>query len=62
MLIKNCADVPIGGVEPGATAEIQDKNGIPTDAFWRRRLKDAAIDGCFEIVQPAKQATKAKEG
>lgn len=62
MLIKNCAEVPIGRVAPGATAEIPDKNGIPTEAFWRRRLKDAAIDGCIEIVQPAKAATKAKEG
>ena len=62
MLIKNCSDVPFGGINPGATAEIQDQNGIPTEAFWRRRLKDAALDGCVEIVQPAKAATKAKEG
>lgn len=34
-----------------------DDDGTPLDVFWRRRLKDAKIDGCCEVVQPA---TKTK--
>lgn len=30
---------------------IDDENKIPLDLFWRRRLKDSAIDNCVEIVK-----------
>jgi len=30
-----------------------DKDGTPLDFFWRRRLKDAKIDNCCEIVKSA---------
>jgi hypothetical protein len=36
-----------------------DSAGNPTDAFWRGRLKDSAIDNCIEIVEN-KQITKDK--
>ena len=29
-----------------------DSNGTPLDRFWRKRLKDAEIDGCVEVVKP----------
>ncbi len=28
-----------------------DDNGVPLDFHWRRRLKDAEIDECCEIVK-----------
>ena len=28
-----------------------DDEGTPKDFFWQRRLKDAKIDGCCEIVK-----------
>lgn len=30
--------------------EVEDANGIPLDIFWRKRLKDATIDGNCEVV------------
>lgn len=45
---------------------IKDIDGVPTDPFWRRRLKDAEIDNSVEIVQtkatekPKKTQTKGK--
>lgn len=34
------------------TVEIKtDVNNIPLERFWRRRLKDAKIDNCVEIVK-----------
>ena len=43
-----------------------DREGIPLDVTWRRRLRDAKIDNCCEIVKtrlakmPAKPATESK--
>lgn len=34
-----------------------DKEGNILDSFWARRLRDAAIDNCVEVVQE-KTATK----
>lgn len=40
-----------------------DNNGIMLDTYWRRRLKDAEIDGCVEIMNtPKKQTKKSDEG
>ena len=38
-----------------------DDDGIPLDAFWFRRLKDAKIDNCIELVneKPAAKEKKA---
>jgi hypothetical protein len=38
------------------TVEI-DANKVITDRYWRRRLADASIDNCVEVV---KQETKSK--
>lgn len=38
-------------VTPGATVNVETKNGVPTSREWRNRLKDAAIDGCVRIAQ-----------
>lgn len=37
-----------------------DENGIPVDQFWRRRLKDAQIDGRIECLDPVKQCETVK--
>lgn len=34
--------------------------GVPKDVYWRRRIRDAKIDGCIKIVGPVKKNSKAK--
>ena len=34
----------------GEVIDIPENHGIPLENFWRRRLRDSAIDGCCEIV------------
>lgn len=41
---------PQGQLLKDAIIEINDENGVPTDLFWRNRLKDSAIDNCIEII------------
>jgi hypothetical protein len=38
--------------------EVEDVDNIPTDLFWRNRLKDSAIDNCVEIVLTQKKDKK----
>lgn len=46
---------PLAGYEVGREVTIQtDRNGVPLEKFWRRRLKDAKIDNCVEVVKPSK--------
>jgi hypothetical protein len=39
-----------------------DSDGLPFNHFWRRRLADAEIDNCVEIVKEAAKATPIKKG
>lgn len=39
-----------------------DADGVPLEAYWRRRLQDAQTDGCCEMVQPKAAATSRKAG
>jgi len=56
----------MNGFAKGQEITIEGVDGIPTDSFWRRRLKDAEIDNSVEIVQtkamqkPKKTQTKGK--
>ena len=46
---------------PGYSGTIDietDYHGTPVDKFWRNRLKDAAIDGCVEIVTSKRKVKK----
>ena len=56
--------VPIGGHQPGEEFTVPcDAKGVPTDVYWRRRLRDEmrhAI-GAVLIVEEKKMATKKKE-
>lgn len=47
----------LGAHSKGDIVDVSDVDGIPTEQFWRRRLKDSAIDDCCEVVD---EITKAK--
>lgn len=52
----------MGTLRKGLIVNVEsDKNGNPIDVFWRRRLKDAEIDNCCEIVKPIRKSTKPKD-
>ena len=53
--IKLKLNQPMLGYEAGREVTIQtDKDGVPLEKFWRRRLKDADIDNCVEVVKASK--------
>lgn len=37
-----------------------DGCGIPTDLFWRRRLKDSKFDNCVEVVTSSSKSSNKK--
>jgi len=39
------------GYDVDSIIEVAENDGIPLENFWRRRLRDASIDGCCEIVK-----------
>ncbi len=42
----------LGGKKKGAIITVEiDSNKVIKDQYWRRRLEDAALDGCVEIVK-----------
>lgn len=52
----------IPGHAPGSIVEVvTDDRGIPLDAQWRRRLKDAAIDECVEVVEDEPSTPRRKK-
>lgn len=44
--------VSIGGYKAGDVfrLSVDKKTGSPREKYWRRRLKDAAVDGCIVAV------------
>ena len=54
--IENKSQVRIHGLKPGDKKEIEvDDNNVPKDQQWRRRLKDAKVDGCVELMKTKKK-------
>ncbi len=52
---------PMQGYDAGRIVTIQtDKHGVPLEKFWRRRLKDAEIDNCVEVIKPSKSKKGAE--
>lgn len=51
------------GYKPGTIIEIKaNSDGVPADGYWRRRLKDAKIDNCVELVEdPPPKPAKPKK-
>ena len=46
----------MAGYEAGREVTVKtDISGIPLEKFWRRRLRDANIDNCVEVVKASKQ-------
>lgn len=61
---------PVFGHKVGQIIDINtNENGIPTAIYWRRRLKDAEIDNCIEVIEekpqkklePSKSEVKRKK-
>jgi hypothetical protein len=46
----------LAGRAKGTKIVVEARDGAPTDQFWRRRLADAEIDGCCEIVKTKPKA------
>ena len=42
----------LGGKKKGTVLTLEiDSNKVIKEQYWRRRLEDAALDGCVEIVK-----------
>lgn len=52
---------PQGQLLKDTVIEINDQDGVPTDLFWRNRLKDSAIDNCIEVVNQVISTQKNKK-
>ena len=56
--VQYTVNVPMHGMKAGQKIMLDvDKNGTPLDRNWRRRLKDAKIDGCITKTVQTKQKT-----
>ena len=59
--IKIKINTPIRDYPVGFEVTVEtDSNGTPLDKYWRRRLKDAEIDNCVEVVKSS-QPKKGKD-
>ena len=54
---------PVDGYKEGEEVRVAtDDAGTPLARSWRRRLADAKLDGCCEIMKPRKvKRTKPQE-
>lgn len=48
------------GLPAGHVQRICCIDGVPTERYWRRRLKDSEIDNCVEVVAPKSKAATLK--
>lgn len=49
----------VSGYKKGDIVDISvNTNDIPTDPFWRQRLKDAQQDNCCELIKENKKSKK----
>lgn len=61
-IIKLKLNIPLVGYQAGQTVTVQtDRANVPLDRFWRRRIKDAKIDNCVEVVSNTKPSKPKKE-
>ena len=44
------------GYKKGMEITVKAVKKIPLDIYWRRRLKDAEIDGCVEVVKSKRRS------
>jgi len=51
-IIENKSQVRLHGLKPGDRIEIEvDDHMVPKEQKWRRRMKDAKVDGCVELIK-----------
>lgn len=57
VLTKFKINASIGGYSTGDVVRLKCHPGtkIPFERYWRRRLKDAAVDNCIEIYKEPKE-------
>lgn len=49
--LKIQVNFDVGKIKKGSQIMIDvDNAGIPLDKFWRKRLKDSAIDNCIQVT------------
>lgn len=60
-MMKIKVNMNLGDHNKGDIVKVEARDGVPTSPFWRKRLRDAKIDGCCEIVQPRKSTKKGDE-
>jgi len=57
-MIKIRLNIGLGGHPAGSIIDLKDDgHGTPLDMYWARRIEDAKIDNCVEVIsidQPAK--------
>ena len=54
-----CIHKNLGTAEAGTEVRVNaDENGIPLNAFWRKRLRDSNIDGCCSLKANTPEKTK----
>lgn len=58
--LKVLKDIP--GHKAGKVVDVEVNGGIAVDKFWRKRMRDAAIDQCVEVVKAKKSTRKDTEG
>ena len=59
--VKIKINKPLKNYKVGDIINIEvDANSIPTDIYWRRRLKDAEIDNCIEFFKESKPKKKSR--
>ena len=52
----------IPGYTVGQVVEVQcDERGTPLKEFWRRKLRDARLDECCEVVKEVAKVVAAPE-
>lgn len=42
---------PFDNYTVGQIVPVKAVRGLPIDVYWRRRLKDAELDGCVQIIK-----------
>lgn len=46
---------------PGSEVSVEESApGVPRSEYWRRRLRDAVVDGCVEVVDHPKKRDEPK--
>lgn len=44
-------NVDLNSYKKGQVIDVNSENGIPTDIYWRKRLREAKIDNCIEVIK-----------